>query len=190
MRSDLNVQIGYLDHGPPLLADVDTSDAVVVPMFLARGFHVLSDVPAQTTQAVIARAIGPDPLLAVAVRDRLAEAGYDGKTPVVLAAAGSKSPQALNDVATAAEQLSELIGARVEPAYVAEGKPLLAKIDLSKMVVATYLLSPGAFADDVAACGAALVSAPIGAHPAVAQIVLDRYDLVTADQVPGRIAPA
>jgi len=174
------VQVAYLDHGPPLLPDLDTAGAVVVPVFLARGFHVVIDVPVQAADdAFVARAIGPDPLLAVAVRDRLAEAGYDGKTPVVLAAAGSKSNDALADVKAAADQLADLIGVRVKPAFVSDGSPLLSKLDVSKNVVASYLLSPGVFADDVAACGAALVSAPIGAHPAIAQIVVNRYDVMT-----------
>jgi len=43
------------------------------------------------------------------------------------------------------------------------------------------------FHDAVVAAGAAVTSAPIGAHPAVADIVLKRYD---AGQVPGRTAPA
>jgi len=52
--------------------------------------------------------------------------------------------------------------------------------------VSTYLLAPGLFADKVAACGARVVAEPLGAHPLLAEIVLDRYEA----QLPGRTAPA
>jgi sirohydrochlorin ferrochelatase len=42
--------------------------------------------------------------------------------------------------------------------------------------VASYLVAPGAFHDAVRATGAAVVAEPIGAHPAVAEVVLRRYD--------------
>jgi sirohydrochlorin ferrochelatase len=45
------------------------------------------------------------------------------------------------------------------------------------VVVATYLLAPGRFAREVAGCGADAVSRPLGAHDAVARLILRRYDL-------------
>ncbi|MDQ1686146.1 MAG: hypothetical protein QOC82_2883, partial [Frankiaceae bacterium] len=39
-----------------------------------------------------------------------------------------------------------------------------------------YLLAPGVFHDAAVASGAAIVSAPLGAHPALAELVLARYD--------------
>jgi sirohydrochlorin ferrochelatase len=46
-------------------------------------------------------------------------------------------------------------------------------------VVASYLLAPGLFADRIResslAAGAAAVSAPLGAAPEVADVLLDRY---------------
>ncbi len=48
-----------------------------------------------------------------------------------------------------------------------------------RVVVASYLLAPGLFADRIAtaarAAGAAVVSAPLGAAPEVADVLLDRY---------------
>ena len=43
------------------------------------------------------------------------------------------------------------------------------------VAVATYLLSPGRFATEVQACGADVVSAPLGVHPALVELVLQRY---------------
>jgi len=44
------------------------------------------------------------------------------------------------------------------------------------VVVASYLLSPGLFADSLRDAGADLVSAPLGDAPEVAAVVLERYD--------------
>jgi sirohydrochlorin ferrochelatase len=175
-RPELDVQVGYLDHGPPLLKDIETHDAVVVPMLLASGYHVRVDIPAQVPGAVVADAVGPDPLVAAAVRDRLREAGYDGLTPVVLAAAGSSDPAALADVVTAASQLARLVDSPVTTAFVSAGEPRLAGLDVAEAAIATYLLAPGVFYNEVAACAAAVISKPIGSHPALAEVVLNRYD--------------
>ena len=175
-RPALDVRVGYLDHGPPLLSQLDSDGAVVVPVLLAAGYHVRVDIPAQAPRAVVADAIGPDPLIAVALRDRLAEAGYDGSTRVVLAAAGSSDPAALADVATAASQLAQLTGSPVSTAFVSAGEPRLARLDVARAAIATYLLAPGLFYNEVAACGAAVISKPIGSHPALAEVVLNRYD--------------
>jgi hypothetical protein len=48
------------------------------------------------------------------------------------------------------------------------------------VAVAPYLLAPGRFADTVAAAPADLVSAPLGAHPGLADLVLRRYDEAAA----------
>jgi len=173
LQPDLDVRVGYLEHGPPHVADVVEPGAVVVPVLLTSGYHVRVDLPAQAADVRPARALGPDPRIATALADRLREAGYDGG-PVTLAAAGSADPRALDDVAEAAAQLAEEIGAPVTPAYVSAGEPRLD--DVTPASVATYVLAPGLFADKVAACGAAVIAAPLGAHPALAEIVLDRYE--------------
>jgi sirohydrochlorin ferrochelatase len=47
------------------------------------------------------------------------------------------------------------------------------------VVVASYVLAPGYFADKISVqarqAGAAAVSAPLGAAPEVAEVILDRY---------------
>lgn len=186
LRPGLDVRVGYLEHGPPHLRDVGATGSVVVPLLLASGYHALVDVPAQVPGAPVAASVGPDRLLAVAVADRLAEAGYDGTSPVVLAAAGSSDDRALDDVRTAAGQLADHLGVDVRAAFISGGAPRVA--DLHPRVVASYLVAPGAFQDSLTALGAEVVSAPLGDHPAVAQVVLDRYDAVA--QAPGRTAPA
>jgi sirohydrochlorin ferrochelatase len=173
LAPDVDVRVGFLDHGPPTVGEVAEAGAVAVPLLLSAGYHVHVDLPEQAPDVVVADAVGPDRRLADALADRLAEAGWDGNGPMTLAAAGSADARAQADVRQAAELLAGRLGVAVHPAYVAAGEPRLA--DVEPRVVATYLLAPGHFADQVTACGAAIVSAPIGPHPAVAEIVLDRY---------------
>jgi sirohydrochlorin ferrochelatase len=180
-RPDLDVRIGYLEHGPPDVADV-ASGGVLVPLLLASGYHVRIDLPAQAPAGRVARAVGPDERLAVALADRLREAGYAGKAPVVLAAAGSSDDAALDDVRVAAGQLAGVLGVEVTAAFVAAGSPRLADVVTTApaAAVASYLVAPGAFHDAIVATGASVVSAPLGDHPAVAEVVLSRYDEVVS----------
>jgi sirohydrochlorin ferrochelatase len=188
LRPGLAVTIGLLDHGPPYVEDGDVAAAVAVPLLLSAGYHVRVDLPARAPRATVADAVGPDPRLSLALADRLREAGYDGAAPVTLAAAGSADPRSLDDVRRQAAMLSEHLGVEVEAAFLSAGEPRLA--DVTPGVVASYLLAPGAFHDKLSASGATVVSAPLGDHPALADVVLSRYDAARAAQVPGRTAPA
>jgi sirohydrochlorin ferrochelatase len=186
-RPELDVTVGYLDHGPPSITDAVDADCIGVPLLLTSGYHVRVDLPAQSTNATVAKAIGPDPALAQALAGRLGEAGYDDRSPVVLAAAGSSDDRALDDVRAMASHLAELLDVEVTAAFVASGSPRLD--ETRARAVSSYLLAPGAFHDAVRASGAHVVSAPLGAHPVVADLVLARYDAVRG-QTPGRTAPA
>lgn len=205
LRPGLGVAAALLEHGPPHVADVATADDIVVPLLLSSGYHVRVDLPRQARDIQVAAAVGPDPLLAAALHDRLIEAGYDGRAPVTLAAAGSTDPRSVADVEIQARLLAGRLGVVVDVGYLAAGSPRLADVLAGHTAhagtaVASYLLAPGTFADTAAACGAAVVAQPLGAHPAVAEVALRRYDaaLPTASsgragglgQVPGRTAPA
>jgi sirohydrochlorin ferrochelatase len=176
LRPGVSVSIGLLDHGPPYVSDVRPG-TVAVPLLLSSGYHVRVDLPAQAPHAVVTAAVGPDPRLCVALADRLAEAGYGGAGAVVLAAAGSADARSRADVATQGRLLAEHLGVGVTVAYVAAGEPKLADVEAD--VVATYLLAPGHFHDAIRACGATVVGAPLGDHPALAEVVLARYDPAT-----------
>jgi sirohydrochlorin ferrochelatase len=174
-RPDMDVFVGYLDHNAPRLAELPTAGAVVVPMLLARGHHLDTDIPAAAPDAIVADPVGPDPRIADILADRLTQAEWREGTPVVLAAAGSKDPRGVADARIAAEQLGAVLRVEVTPAFAGAGTPALS--DLKPVAVASYLLAPGHFADVVAACDAPVVSAPIGADPRLADLVLARYDL-------------
>jgi sirohydrochlorin ferrochelatase len=145
--------------------------------------------------------LGPHPLLLRALERRLAEAdplghvldadpAYRAQTGVVLAAAGSSDPEANAAVARLAAQWQARAGwFAVRPAAasaVTAGSPTpaaavagLLRAGARRVLVATYLLAPGFFADRVResalAAGAAAVSPPLGAAPEVAEVLLDRY---------------
>lgn len=171
-RPGLDVRIGLLDHGPPYVTDVE--GAIAVPLLLSAGYHVRVDLPAQAPSATVTAPVGPDPLLSVALADRLVEGGYGGSAPVTLVAAGSADERSRADVEAQAGLLAGHLGVEVAVAYVAAGSPRLG--DVEPAVVASYLLAPGTFYDAIKASAAGIVSPPLGDHPALAAVVLNRYD--------------
>jgi len=56
LRPQLEVRVGYLEHGPPSVADV-AAGGVLVPLLLASGFHVLRDLPSQAPGAAVSNAV-------------------------------------------------------------------------------------------------------------------------------------
>jgi sirohydrochlorin ferrochelatase len=192
MRPELPVVESYVEITPPSLTAALTSlnrPAVVVPLLLGAGFHVKTDLPraieGTTAEAVAVPALGPHALLADALLDRLIEAGWQEGDTLVLAAAGSSDPAACADARLAAHLLSERVGTWITTAYLSAARPTLAEaveairrtsLPGKRIAVAPYLLAPGYFYDQVAKVAADVIAAPLGAHPAVAQLVLTRYD--------------
>jgi sirohydrochlorin ferrochelatase len=184
------------DHHPhPARA---SQDVVLVPLLLTAAYHSKSDIPAQVAAAAATlprcqvrqtATLGPHPLVIAGLERRLAEAAVSAsETSVVLAAAGSSDPQANEMVATlAARWQAAGRWRRVVPAYASASSPspaeavraLHARFPRHRVVVATYLLAPGYFADKIEAqaleAGAVAVSAPLGAIPEVANVIIDRY---------------
>ena len=182
------VRVGYVDVRAPTVADaVDgLSGAVVVPAFLAAGYHVRTDLPAQLAAAtgrfVVTPALGPDPLLVRATAARLAEAGWRYGDAVVLAAAGSSDPAALAEVRAAGRMLAAQVGRKVRVGFVATAVPrvdaLVGELRAAgerRVAVASWLLAPGVFHTRLDATGADVVAAPLGAHPDVVAAVVARY---------------
>ncbi|MFG2217878.1 MULTISPECIES: CbiX/SirB N-terminal domain-containing protein [unclassified Streptomyces] len=54
-----------------------------------------------------------------------------------------------------------------------------------RVAVARHLMTPGHFARRAQEAGGCFVSAPLGAHPDVARLVLKRYDEASAEPVRG-----
>ncbi|MFJ9445965.1 sirohydrochlorin chelatase [Kitasatospora sp. NPDC101235] len=192
LRPEHPVSCCFLDFTRPSLAHALHRFAdqrpVLVPLFLGTGYHLRVDLPAALAAAGIplahlAPALGPHPLLAEALADRLAESGAPPHAPVVLAGAGSSDPAALADTARMARLLATRLGRPVTPAHLSAAAPTphqavagLRAAGHPGIALATYLLSPGFFARRTAATPATWAGAPLGPHPAVARLVLHRYD--------------
>ncbi len=186
------VRVAFVDVlGPTpceLLSATLDQPTVLVPAFLARGYHVSSDIPAHVRASghrdvAITRALGPDPQLIRVLVDRLIESGWRPQDSVLLAAAGTSDPAARCDLHTTATWLSATIGSRVELAFAATGEPgvvdavaAMRRRDRGRrVVVASYLLSEGLFQDRLRNCGADLVTNPLGTHPGVARLITSRF---------------
>ena len=173
-----DVRVAYADvHQPDVttvLREID-GPAIVVPAFLAAGYHVLIDIPEQIraagVPAVITPHLGAD--VAAVARQRLVEAGWRPGQPIVLAASGSSDPQAREEVRAAARRLgTDRVG------FVATSEPALADVVTKDAAVASWFLAPGLFHRRATECGARVVAAPLGVHPAIAQMIVLRYATV------------
>ncbi|MBX7431782.1 sirohydrochlorin chelatase [Mycobacterium sp. Y57] len=187
---DAPVHVTFVDVlGPTpseLLCELPDRPTVLVPAFLARGYHVSRDIPAHVTASghhdvTVTRALGPDPQLIRVMIDRLLESGWRPADSVILAAAGTSDPAAMRDLHTTATWLSAMVGARVELAFAATGAPTVADAVAAarrrgrRVVVASYLLSEGLFQDRLRDSGADLVTDPLGTHPGVARLIAGRF---------------
>lgn len=188
-RPHIDVVEAYVELTDPVLDDVlPTVDgpAVLVPLLLGPGYHVGTDLPRAAERhgrAVVAAPLGPDPALADVLAERLAALPDGSADAVVLAAAGSSDPRSAAAVREQAALLAERVRARVDAGFVTAVEPrvpaavaALRAAGARRVHVAPYLLAPGTFTDTLAAAGADAVADPLGAHPALARLVLARYD--------------
>ncbi|MDN7123087.1 sirohydrochlorin chelatase [Nocardioides sp. ChNu-153] len=194
-RLGLRATASYVELAAPLLEDVlaaATHPVVVVPLLLSSGLHVDSDVPeavaAAPVPAALAAALGPSPLLADAMCDRLVAAGARPGQPVTMVAAGSRRPGSSTDLAAAARMLGVLRGAPVRVATLSGLGERPEDVVRPGDAVVPYLLAPGFFARRCAelarAAGATVVADVIGAHPAVVELVAHRARVVPRSAVP------
>ena len=179
----IDIRVAFVQHTEPSLpqALADAGDnAIVVPLLLSTGYHLTIDIAGAAQR--VAGPLGPDQLLVTALMSRLADAGVPDGTGVVLAATGSSDPKAAGQIAAQADLLAAELDAPVIPAFAASGRPSvedavahLREQTAGPVAVASYLLAPGLFHDRLAKSGADWVTAPLGDHPAVAALVIDRY---------------
>ncbi|MDT9690762.1 sirohydrochlorin chelatase [Streptomyces sp. P9(2023)] len=206
LRPGLDVRLAHIELNAPLLPDVlaglgTAGSAVLVPLLFGPGHHVKHDLPAAAAggKVRIAAPLGAHPLLVEALADRLAEAGWTSAdsasrgTGVVLAAAGSRDPEGLAAVRRIAAALSERLGGvPVVPAYASAATPtvseavrVLAARGRHRVAVASCFTAPGLFAARAAAAAPGIAAPPLGAHPALARLLLHRYDHALTTAVRG-----
>ncbi|MGW3193151.1 sirohydrochlorin chelatase [Streptomyces sp. NPDC001118] len=199
LRPGLAVHLGHIELNEPLLPDtlaaLGDTPAVLVPLLLSRGYHIKHDIPAMAAtarvRAHVATPLGPHPLLVETLYDRLLEAGWptpmDAATrracAVVLAAAGSRDPDAATDTRRTARSLADRLGVPVVPAYASAATPTvpaavraLAARGRHRVAIASYFTAPGRFATQCAEAAPWIAADPLGAHPAMARLVLQRYE--------------
>ena len=189
---EVEVRTGYVELQPPDPATAleGLVDPVVLPFFLARGYHVLKDVPAAVERhgsGTVTGHLGVEEHLVEAVAQRLHEAsaplgGIAGLDRIVLGAAGSRQAAALEEVEAITRLLEARLGREVTPAYLSAARPSVRDavstaraLGAKRVGVATYLLAEGRFHRALHSTGADVVAAPIGDHPALAELVALRY---------------
>lgn len=182
--SGADVRLGWVDIHTPTLTDTlrELGEAIIVPAFLTSGYHVTSDIPAAITaaggRATATPLIGADVL--PAVLDRLDAVGdFDA---VVLAGAGSLRARAVAEVNAVARTLSAAVRRPARTGFVTASTPTVpqavARLRAAghrRVAIASYLLAPGLFSERLDEAGADAVSAPVGVHPLLVDLIVDRW---------------
>lgn len=189
LRPGLEVLEAYVDVQEPALPDVVAGvppgvRAVVVPLLLTVGFHVqvdIADAVAGRPNTLAAAPLGPDPRLAKLLDERLGELPADWG--IVLAAAGSSRPEAAEHIEVLAAHLAVLRPQRIIAAYGASAHPLvpeavkqLREEGVAGVAIASYLLAPGFFHEQLSRAGADLVTAPLLPSTLLAGLALEHFD--------------
>lgn len=166
----VDVRAAFVDVQQPdpdtALAAID-GPTVVVPLLLSRGFHVRVDLggAVRDRPGVVATApLGPDRRLAEVLAERIADVPHAASGPVILAIAGSRDPQSLDDADAMTALLAVRTGREVIPAFLAAREPRLDAVRAQHpdAAVATYLLGRGFFFDVAARhAGPELLSDPL-----------------------------
>ena len=203
-----DLRIAYLGHAAPSVPQImrtfgPDTQVRVLPLLLTAAYHSKTDIPrllarvGTGAQVTYGEPLGPHPLLLRALERRLPGTAFEipAETGVVLSAAGSSDPEANATIVRLAARWQVRTGwFAVRPAYAsaatggqggtagpdpATAVTRLREAGARRVVVASYLLAPGLFADRIRdaslAAGAAAVSPVLGAAPEVADVVLDRY---------------
>jgi sirohydrochlorin ferrochelatase len=197
---DVSVHSSYVELNEPAFADTIATQrrpTVVVPLLLSSGYHVNHDLPGLAQAASgpvrIARPLGPHPLLAALMCERLQAAGARRGDPVVMIAAGSRDTSGLVDTMAAGRLLRAHWGAPVRVAHLSGNGPRvkdavdeLRTSGHRRIAAAPYLLAPGYFSRKAAAqaavAGCFAVAKELGAHRLVTEIVVRRYLALAGDQ--------
>lgn len=177
-RPELDVRLSYADVQRPRIGEVTPGvrDAVVVPLLLSAGYHVRVDIADAVagTGIPVAATLGPDDVLLASLTRHLPAAA----DAVVLAAARSSDPawrESIHDMA------ARLGGAHV--AYASGRDRTVSDVvaglragGARRIAVAAYLLADGYFYRALHRAGADFVTPPLCLDPAVAALVLRRFE--------------
>ncbi|WP_280410341.1 sirohydrochlorin chelatase [Nocardia brasiliensis] len=204
-RPEYEVRLAFLDLNAPsvehvvaAVAAAGHTHAVVTPLLLGSAFHARVDLPGllaaartrhpqlRLTQADV---LGSDARLIGALRDRVLERRTaSSRLGIAVAAVGSSSAAAnaltaevARRLAARTGQLTEICFATTEPT-VGQAISRLRARGAEEILVAPWFLAPGLLTDRLVAAAPHVVHAGvIGAHPALSEIVWERYDAALAN---------
>lgn len=183
--------VGYVDVCRPTLEEALAAlpgIPIVVPMFLASGYHARHDVPkavaAERPTAHVTPALGVEAEVADALMEAIA-AVAPMPDAVVLTAAGSSQAEARAEVAAVGELLAQRLQRPVVTTFLVGGsEPAQAAIaqlradGAQRIVIAAHLLGGGVFLSRAVALGATEnipVTGPLAASPAITALMVRRY---------------
>ena len=192
------VVAGFVDvQQPDVPSSIDAIDAdrpiILVPLLLSAGYHVHVDL-AQAAAAApgdrvhVTGALGPDRRLAQILAERLRAVGLRESDRLVLAAAGSSDSNAVDDCRRMVGHLEEQLGRPVAVGFLSAAAPRLAAAVAgereahpgARVIVASYLLAPGYFADLATAAGGDVTTEPLliageAPDPLLIDVVVDLF---------------
>nr|WP_269778941.1 CbiX/SirB N-terminal domain-containing protein [Propioniciclava soli] len=200
------VRDAYVDVQSPTLGEVVDElvaaglSVVVVPVLLTLGFHTEVDVARAVGRhpgrVVSTGPLGPHEALVDALLGRLAEASVAPGTPLVVAVAGSSRPAAI----AVGHGVGDAVAARwdgpVTVGFLSAASPTVpdavaaarAQTD-GPVAAASYLVGRGFFQRKLERAGADAVSAPLGVHPRLIDVVVERYRAGASELVPDGLTP-
>ena len=209
LRAGLDVRVAFCEKSSPNLRDVLAGlegPAVLAPLLLASAYHARVDIPTMVAESAAgqrgdvlqADTLGEDPLLIEVLHQRLIDVGVEpghADSGVLVVAVGSSHTEANASTATLASALSRRSGcARVRVAYataqpsVADGIAALRRSGARRIALAPWFIAPGRITDrvaDVAAAEGVAMAEPLGAHPLLAESLLNRFE----DALARRLVP-
>jgi sirohydrochlorin ferrochelatase len=202
LRPGLDVRTAFCEQTSPNLRDVlaESTHAVVTPLLLASAYHARVDIPAMIADsdspARQADVLGEDERLLQVMHQRLAEAGASPDDPrlgVIVVAVGSSWDAVNARTARVAPALAaETRWAGAMTAFATGPRPSVESAarrlrtrGAKRLVIAPWFLAHGRITDRVANFAHAngiTMAQPLGAHPLVAETVLDRFDQALAER--------
>lgn len=186
-RPEIEIHLCFLEHTKPSffrVIELVSGSPIVVPLLLSRGYHVSVDIQKSCIKHGLrfTPPLGPDPILSEVISERLREAGAPFGTPVLLAAAGSRFREGIEDVELVAGDLRNKLLAPIKIGYlnscnnpVAEAADKL-RSEFGEFAIAPYLLSSGNFKTLANSVAAQWTASPLGSNPKIADLILKRYD--------------
>ena len=200
LRPGLAVNVAFCEQNSPILSDVLSAlseEAVVTPLLLADAYHARVDIPAMITASGAnvrqSDVLGEDERLVRVLRERVEEADIsrlDRSVGVIVTAVGSSRADANARTARVAGMLESGTHWTAAVAFATGPRPTLTetagrlrRCGATRLVIAPWFLAHGRITDRVAEFAHAQqipMTEPLGAHPLVAETVLERYDAAVA----------